>query len=349
MILNDLEFYCVEVGRTDSAIPVRSVLARLATDSGLEGWGESPITWRPAELSARRDVLLPVLAGRSIFDIEELHALEGLADAPLRCALEMASWDLVGRAAGQPLCHLFGGEFRRRIPLAVRLPGGSVSHVTGLSRELAEQGFHCQIVTSGGRPQDDLTLLAALIESSAERTELRFDADARYGMETVRELCEELESAGLQFLLDPLDTNDAHQFVSLGRQTNLPLAVGRAIDTPASVLAAVHGRAAQYVVIDPARVGGINPARRCAAVADAGGVHAVLGGGPSLGVATAAMLQLAASTPAFSTANESVYHELQDDVLSEPLEIADGMMPVPQSPGLGVEVDRAKVERYQVT
>jgi glucarate dehydratase len=60
------------------------------------------------------------------------------------------------------------------------------------------------------------------------------------------------------------------------------------------------------------------------------------------------MLQLAASTPAFSSCNECAYHQLQDDLLTEPLEILDGMITVPQAPGLGVEVDRGKLERYQV-
>ena len=56
-----------------------------------------------------------------------------------------------------------------------------------------------------------------------------------------------------------------------------------------------------------------------------------------------------ASTPAFAGRNESAYHQLEDDLLSEPLEIVDGMITVPEAPGLGVQVDRAKVEQYQVT
>jgi len=74
----------------------------------------------------------------------------------------------------------------------------------------------------------------------------------------------------------------------------------------------------------------------------------VLRVGPSLGIATAAMLQLAAATVAFSGSNECGHHQLHDDLLTEPLEIVDGMIAVPQAPGLGIEVDRAKVERYQV-
>ena len=65
-----------------------------------------------------------------------------------------------------------------------------------------------------------------------------------------------------------------------------------------------------------------------------------------LGIAAAAMLHLAAATPALGGCNESAYHQLQDDILVEPLLIDSGMMTVPQGPGLGVEVDRAKLERY---
>ena len=60
------------------------------------------------------------------------------------------------------------------------------------------------------------------------------------------------------------------------------------------------------------------------------------------------MLYLAASTPTFTGSNESAYHQLQNDLLTEPLEIIDAMIAVPQNPGLGVEVDRGKLEALQV-
>jgi L-alanine-DL-glutamate epimerase-like enolase superfamily enzyme len=94
-------------------------------------------------------------------------------------------------------------------------------------------------------------------------------------------------------------------------------------------------------------VGGILPAKACAAVAAAGGVIPVLGGRPSVGIATAAMLHLAAATAAFSTANELASRQLLDTVLTDSLDIVDGMIDVPQSFGLGVTVDRGKVEEFQ--
>ena len=100
------------------------------------------------------------------------------------------------------------------------------------------------------------------------------------------------------------------------------------------------------MVVDPEQLGGMAPARTCAAIGSAAGISLMLGSRPSLGVATAAMLHLAAATPGLSAANESAYHQLANDVLAEPLELTGGMMTVPEGPGLGVEVDRGKVDRF---
>jgi L-Ala-D/L-Glu epimerase len=348
MKINDLEFYLVEIARTESQDPVRSLLVRLATDSGLEGWGEATLGWRPGELAARRAALLPVLAGRSMFDIAELLTLEVLKDPPLRCAVEMACWDLIGRVVEQPLCNLMGGRYRTRIPLAVRLCQSRPQRVAEIGGALAEQGFYVQVITASGRPDEDLQTLAAVRAATGERAELYFDGRARYEMEAARDLCAEMESDSPQFFIDPLAAGDLFAMAALGRQTNVPLAVWRTIHSPADVHAAIRCGAAPLVVIDLGLVGGITPARKCAAVAEAGGVRAVLGGQPSLGIATAAMLHMAAATPVLSGYGECAFHQLRDHVLDGGLEIVDGMMAVPIAPGLGVEVDRTKVERYQV-
>ena len=75
MLISDLEFYLVEIGCVGQEPPVRSVLVRLATDTGEEGWGEAQMSWQSGELAGRRNALLPILAGRSVYDIEDLHGL----------------------------------------------------------------------------------------------------------------------------------------------------------------------------------------------------------------------------------------------------------------------------------
>jgi len=307
------------------------------------------VPWRPAEVAARRDWLLPILTGRSIFDIEDLLALEAMRNAQLRCAVEIASWDLVGRTVRQPLCHLFGGNYRQRIPLAARLAPGTPQQVAQAARELADRGYHSQTISSSGRFEEDLETLAAVREIAQDRAEVRLDAAESFDLEDARDFCSQVDEEILQLIIDPLRGGNLDQIASLRRQVNVPLAVWRPIQSPADVLALVRCGAAPCVVVDLQSVGGLVPARKSAAIAQAGGLNAMLGSGPSLGIALAATLQLAAATPALSSCNECTHHQLQSDLLVEPLDIIDGMIAVPQGPGLGVEVDRAKIEQYQVT
>jgi L-alanine-DL-glutamate epimerase-like enolase superfamily enzyme len=363
MKIHDLELFLVGPAAS------RCLLVRVTTSTGLEGWGESTLGWRPDELAARREALLAVLAGRSVYDIEELHSLEALSPPPLRSAIEMAVWDLLGHVLRQPLCNLLGGYYRRRVPVSVRLSGSGsgvspaghpeggrrpkvgpgkkppITFLPQIARELAEQGFHTQTIVTEGRPDEDLKTLRAIREMVGDRIELRLDGLGRFDAETARDLCAGLEFEGLQFFLDPLSTPELHAAASLGRQTSVPLAAWRAIHAPADLLTAVRWGAAPFVVIDLEQVGGIVPARACAAVAAAGGVVPLLGRRASAGIATAAMLHLAAATAAFSTAHEIAPHPFDDTVLAESPAIVDGMAPVPQGYGLGIEVDRAKLER----
>jgi muconate cycloisomerase len=347
MKINDLELYLVAIPRSDTAHPTPRLLVRLATATGVEGWGEAGINWRVDELPARREALLAVLAGRSIYDIEELQIIEALAPAPVRAAVEMAMWDLLGRVLRQPLCNLLGGYYRRRVPVSIRLWGHKAGRTAQIARELADQGFHTQTIAVSGRPEEDLRTLASIREMAGDRVELRCDGMGRYDLETARELAAGMEDYDLQFFLDPLNTRELYPVASLARQTSVPLAVWRAIGSPTDVLTAVRCNAAPFLLVDLEQVGGIVPARACAAIAAAAGAVPVLGSRPSAGIATAALLHLAAATAAFSTSNELAAGQLRDTVLADAPETTDGMIPVPQASGLGVTIDRAKLERYQ--
>lgn len=347
MKIHDVELFLVAVAQSDSLAPTRSLLVRITTATGLEGWGESSLAWRIGELAPRREALLAILAGRSVFDIEDLHSIEALAPAPLRSAVEMAVWDLLGRVLHQPLCNLLGGFYRRRVPISIRLATHHQKNVAHISRELAEQGFHTQTLASAGHPDEDIKNIKAIREMVGDRVELRLDGHSLFDMETARDLCAGIEFEDLQFFLDPLKAPELHAMASLGRQTSVPLAAWRAIRAPVDVLTAVRCNAAPFVEIDLEQVGGIAPARACAAIAEAAGVIPLLGGRTSFGIAAAAMLHLAAAIPAFASANEIATRQLRDSVLTDSFEIADGMMIVPQSHGLGIDVDRLKVEQHQ--
>ena len=316
---------------------MRSLLVRLTTDSGLEGWGEAGLAWRAGELAARRDALLPVLAGRSIFDIEELHTLEALRHvAPLRAAVEMACWDLIGRARRPARCagcwaaSIGGGS---RWPCACRAAGPSAW--PAWPGKWPPRASTARSSSRPGRWRLDRQLLQAVREGVGDR---HGTPPGRPGPLRRRRppgtSAATIEADDLQFLLDPLAVRELYPLAALGRQTRVPLAVGRAIAGAADVLAVVRCGAASFVVLDIEQRGRAGAARACAAVAAAAGIFALLGGRPPLGVATAAMLHLAAATPALSGCNESAYHQLQDDVLSEPLAIDERHDDRPAGAGL---------------
>jgi len=348
MQICDLELFLVEVPRAEPLGSVRSLLVRLAIADGKEGWGEAPCVWRGSELAVRRELALSALLSRSVFDIEELVRLESLDTSAFRAAIEMACWDLVGRITGQPLCRLFGGEYRRRIPIAVRLPLGPATRVVALAREMAEVGFHTLVIPSSAAAEEDAATVGAVRQAVGDGIRLRFDGAQQYSADLALELSTRLEPYQLECLIDPLANGGIDAVATLARQTSVPMAVSRELQSPSDVLRIARSGSIRHVFVTIERVGGLTAARKCGTVAEATGMQAAFDAGARLGVATAAMLQVAGSVPVFAHANESGYHKLRDDVLAEPLEVSDGMTSVPQGVGLGVTVDRAKIERFQI-
>lgn len=345
MKIADLEFFLLDPDRGGSVGAERTLLARVSTADGQTGWGESAAVWRASEIAARRESLLPLLAGRSASNVEELLEIDALPASPPRAAIEMACWDVIGRAARLPLYRLWGGEYRPRVPVAIRLPAVEPERAAQLSHDLAARGFHTQIVRARGDVAEDLSVVAAVRQAVGDRVTLRFDGCALFPPDAARELTRQLERYGLQFLIDPL-ASGLDGFAALARQTGAPLAASAAIRSAGDVLTLARSGAAPHVVVDIGQVGGLWPARKCAIVAAAGKLPFTLGGAAGLGVALLAALQLAASTPNVSLALGCEFYQLHESILQRDLQVVDGMIGVPQGPGLGAEVDRARMDAY---
>lgn len=345
MKISDIEFFLVDA----AGAAERSLVVRLCVASGVEGWGEAPSRWRSGELAARRDALLPTLADRSVFDIEELCELDALADSRLRLAVEMASWDTIGRICRQPLCRLWGGEYRVRTPLAIRLPRREVKQTAQQARELADQGFSTQILTASGDIDADAARVEAVRQATGGRTKLRLDGQRLFELDEARELCARLRGDSVEQLLDPLATMDFDEAAALARQTHVPLCIGHGVWGPSDVLALARLRAVEQVAIHLPQVGALWATLKCATVADAAQLRPTLSGGAGIGLALAAMLHLAAAAPALGASHESDYEQLHEQLLCEPIPVSDGMAQTPLGPGLGVEVDRARLEAAQAS
>jgi L-alanine-DL-glutamate epimerase-like enolase superfamily enzyme len=130
--------------------------------------------------------------------------------------------------------------------------------------------------------------------------------------------------------------------------TKTPLALNESVTTMERVREILAKAAADYLLPDTYQCGGIWATKLVAEVAASAGIPCIVHCAHDLGPKTAAMLHLAASTPNFPLANDCTYYGLVDDIITAPFTIERGTMAVPEAPGLGIEVDLAKVRKYQV-
>ncbi len=321
------------------------ILVRLEAGRDRDGWGDCALSWRTEELTDRAAALRSVLVGRNLYSIEEMLRLDALAEAPLRCAVETACWDLIGRVCREPLAHLWGGFYRRRLPPAIRLRGSTPTEEVLSAREQMAQGFHSFVIEATGRPEEDLRTMAMVRGQVGRQTELRLDGRQQYDLETAAEMCRQLAPYQLQCFIDPLVEASPEAWKALARGNPVPLAVSRSIRSVADLVQLAKIDAIDYAGITLERVGGPTAARQCAVLAEAAGMRPFLMTGLSPGPTAAVMVQLAASTPALDCCNETGYTALYDDLLVEPIASAGGMVMVPQGIGLGVEIDPKKLER----
>lgn len=216
------------------------------------------------------------------------------------------------------------------------------------SRALAAQGITSQILSTTGNVEDDWQLISAVREACADRVQLRLDAQCRYDLRSALQLCQRLETDSVQFVVDPVSAPDAERLAIVGSSSRVLLGVSAGLERPADIMQLARTQAASYVMVDPVLVGGLARTRDCAAVAEAAGMAPTLRIEGTSGLAVAASLHVAAATPGFISGHGCSYPHLQADILDEPLRVVDGLLGVPTAPGLGVEVDRDKVERYLV-
>lgn len=346
MEISDFELFNVRIARGERAEPAQATLVCVTSVDGRQGWGEMPLVWRSEELPLRRQWLLALLAGHSMFAITELFADNVVESPAVCCAIETALWDLVGKTAGQPLCNLWGGMYRSHIPLAVRMTASDPRRLQSAVGEMIDHGFRAFVLSLSGKADDDAQCVQQLRQLVGEHPEICLDAGGLFSPDAALRLCAALSPDAVKCVADPVRGSDIAAASSLARLTSVPLALSRSIVSETGVLAAVRSGGIRGVALCPWRLGGWLAVRRATTVAAAGGLPVAIDVSGSLGIATAAMLHLAASHAALDQNHHTDYPRLADDVFASPLEIVDGAATLPQLPGLGVEIDREKIEEY---
>ncbi len=334
-----------------------ALLMRLTTDTGLVGWGEAPqrlpikaaIHDSGQPLHGREaESLRAQLLGFDPTDLEKLYVDQPLDGGYVQSAVEMALWDLLGKLCGQPLHRLLGGLYRDEIELAACMGIRPPNEAAEIARAYVEAGFTTMKTKAGRDPAEDLAMVRAIRDAVGDRLKLRIDPNTGYAPDVCLQLARDLEPYTLEYFEQPMHQDALEDSARIRKLTSTPLALNESVTTLARVRRILELDAAAVLLPDTYQCGGIRVVRQIADLAAAAGVPCVFHCAHDFGLKTAAMLHVCGATANFRLASDCTYYGLVEDILAEPHEIRHGRMRVPQRPGLGVDVDPARVRKYLV-
>jgi L-alanine-DL-glutamate epimerase-like enolase superfamily enzyme len=326
-----------------------ALLVRLETDTGLVGWGETPVDWIHKSFEGAPEELLRSRAlGRDPFDLETWYAAANDLGPFLASAVEMALWDVMGKAVGQPLYRLLGGAVRKQVELAACMGIRPYDEAKAIARQYVEMGFSTLKTKAGRRAEEDLEMVRGIRDGVGDRLKLRIDPNQGYAPEVAFPLARDLEKYHLEYFEQPMPQALLADAARLRRRTRTPIALNESVTTPEVVLQILQLGAADVLLPDTYQCFGILGVKKVAALAEAAGVPCVFHCAHDLGLKTAAMLHVVASSPGFTLANDCTYYGLEDDIITPLHRIERGFMAVPEGPGLGVTVDETKLARYRI-
>lgn len=330
-----------------SSSTTQSAIVRVDTDVGLTGWGEHNVNFLPNISARRMHRDAQWLVGRDPQNIARLHQQCPL-ESRLKSGVEVALWDICGKAVGLPVAVLLGGIIRERVEVAACMGIQSYERAKEMAAWYVEQGFGSLKTKAGADMREDLEMVRGVRDAVGDKLKLRIDPNRAYSPQQARELARQLEQYNLQYLEQPIPAEPLTDATWLRQQTTVPIALNESVIGPDSVLAILHAKAAAFILPDTHIAGGILPCITIGRICEAAGIPCIMHCGHDLGPKTAAMLHVAASCPAYSLANDTTYYGLEDDILTDRLQIDHGTIAVPTRPGLGIEVDPERLQRYKV-
>lgn len=350
--------WLVEVPQKAPIAPYRShirtsssttkIIVRLDTDDGLHGWGEANINFlQGIDRDEIQKNASEWMVGRDATNISLFHETCPL-ETRLKAGIEIAMWDLAGKSAGLPVAALLGGVLRDEIELAACMGIQSYERAGEIASFYVEEGFSTLKTKAGSDADEDYEMARGVYDAVGNRLKLRLDPNRAYTKEQAAELAKRLEPFDLQYFEQPIPAEPLSEARWLREQTTIPIALNESVVFPDSVMRILNEDAASHILPDTHIAGGIWPCVKIGHLCEAAGVPCIMHCGHDLGPKTAAMLHIAASGASYSLANDCTYFGLVDDILTEMIPIERGKMRVPDQPGLGIECDEEKLNRYSI-
>jgi muconate cycloisomerase len=354
----------------------RYLLTRITDSEGRVGWGEAPALkdwggefgryFGESTLIAKTVIeryLAPSIVGVELGNFVELHAR---MDAVIRgypyakAAVEFAAYDVTGRWLGLPVHMLLGGRARSRIMVTHSIGLIPIAEAEKEVAQVASEGIKTIKIKIGVDAKRDIDMVRTVRNAVGDGIELCVDANEGYrtpgeAIATVRAM----EPYRLKYVEQPV--MGIERIAQVARAIDQPVMADESAWNAHDVIQISEQRAAQIVSIYSTKPGGLFKAMEVAAVCRAAGIICNVNGSVETGVGNLANIHLAAAAPAatlscvvpVSTPAEALNGQIggiyyRDDLIVAPMKLVEGGIEVPTAPGMGIDVDLAKIEKYRV-
>jgi L-alanine-DL-glutamate epimerase-like enolase superfamily enzyme len=354
---------------------------RLHTDQGITGVGESYPT-HEAHMGALRE-LAPMLIGKDATRIERLwqeiyyrisYQPWGGAEFRMLTAINIAQWDILGKASGLPVYRLLGGKAQEKLQVYNTMNGWTIEgmrehdHPERITEFLLKRGIkaiklypydrgpvnayarHGGTFITQAELKQSLEPIQRIRKAHGDEMEIALDLSSKWNLPCTLQIAKSLEPYGILYLEDPMLPDNLEAYATVARETSIPVCISERLATRYRFREMFEARAVDVVMYDVTWCGGISEARKISDMADTYKIPTSphTGGGPILWFAS---IHVATSLTNFYIM-ESVYHLYNDlfpHFLKDVPRPVDGFVTAPERPGLGVELRDEVLKNGDVT
>ena len=343
------------------------MLVEIVGEDGSSGWGEA---FGPAQLTAAivqhyrplligADALATEAIWQVLYNMLRDHGQKGLPIEALS-AVDIALWDFKGRHLGLPVHRLMGGPLRTRVQAYAtgfyRKRGDDpMEYLLAEAQERVAEGFTSVKLKLGFGLSQDIGLCRAVRRAVGVGVAIMVDANHAYDATAAIRLGRSIQELDIAWFEEPVPPEDLAGYRDVRAALDIPIAGGEAEFTRWGFRQLMVGRAVDVLQPDVCAAGGLSECKKIADMANAFGIRV----NPHVwgtGVGLAASLQLIATLPHNPPGLfplepllefDRSEHPIRMAMLQAPIEQRDGWVEVPQGPGLGIEIDRAALDRFQ--
>ena len=340
-----------------TVLTAENLLVRVEAADGTVGWGEAASAPTMTGdtlgglLAALLDHLAPMLVGKNAHDWPALRpTLHGalLGNGGAHSALEMAVLDLIGHASGKRLVDLVGKPRREAVRPMWLLGNKTAEEDVAEAHARQREGFNFFKLKIGVKPLAKEIAIAHAVREALPTTPLCADANCGLTLAAAKSYAEKTHKAKLMFVEQPLAYDDIDGLEKLTRASTVPIGIDEGIHSFADIATSARAGAGG-VSLKLIKLGGINAAVEAGKLCQRLGLSVNIAAKiAESSISSAAALHLACAVPKADWGVSLTHFYLAADLVRRPLALADGMVALPEGPGLGVEVDEAAVERFRV-